>query len=513
MRIFFGYIRVSTAKQGEKGVSLQEQREAILRYASRSGLEISAWFDERETAAKRGRPVFNQMLKLLRRGKAEGVVIHKIDRGARNLKDWADLVELNDQGFEVHLAHESLDMRSRGGRLSADIQAVVAADYIRNLREETRKGFYGRLKQGLYPLPAPLGYLDCGKGRAKEPDPAKAPLVRKAFELYATRQYNLDSLVEELYRLGLRNRRGGKTRRNGLSILLNNTFYIGLIRLTRTGESFPGIHPPLVPKSLFDRVQAILAGRTNTRVQKHDFLFRRLLRCKLCGKTLIGERQKGHHYYRCHTRDCPTTGIREEVVDHGVQECLAPLSFNEEERVYFTAKIEAMKGDWKDQREDERKALNLRLSQLQDRLNRLTDAFLDGAIDRDTFAERKTALLMDRKRVEENLTALNDQGRALPDRLAEFLELAGSAWLSYKTANPEEKRDLLKIVTSNRALDLKHLELELSIPFSEVANRDITLYGDPHRDIPRIVDRLLLKILGWLKTNMLTVPRPFPPRN
>ncbi len=53
---------------------------------------------------------------------------------------------------EVHFANESLDLQSRGGRLSADIQAVVAADYIRNLREETRKGFYGRLKQGLCPM-------------------------------------------------------------------------------------------------------------------------------------------------------------------------------------------------------------------------------------------------------------------------------------------------------------------------------------------------------------------------
>lgn len=75
---------------------------------------------------------------------------HKIDRGARNLKDWANLGDLIDGGVEVHFAHESLDMNSRGGRLSADIQAVVAADFIRNLRQETRKGFYGRLKQGIY---------------------------------------------------------------------------------------------------------------------------------------------------------------------------------------------------------------------------------------------------------------------------------------------------------------------------------------------------------------------------
>src|SRR5262249_33802976 len=156
MKTLIGYTRVSTVKQGERGVSLQEQHDAIVRYAQRNSLEINTWFEERETAAKRGRPVFNRMLKLLKRGKADGVIIHKIDRGARNLKDWADLGELIDQGIEVHFANESLDLHSRGGRLSADIQAVVAADYIRNLREETRKGFYGRIKRGLYPLPAPL---------------------------------------------------------------------------------------------------------------------------------------------------------------------------------------------------------------------------------------------------------------------------------------------------------------------------------------------------------------------
>src|SRR5215467_715949 len=204
MKQFYGYVRVSTAKQGEKGVSLQEQRDAIERHAQRNGLKISEWFEERETAAKRGRPIFNKMLKLLNTGKCDGVIIHKIDRSARNLKDWADLGELIDGGIEVHFANESLDLHSRGGRLSADIQAVVAADYIRNLREETRKGFYGRLKQGLYPLPAPIGYLDTGKGNAKEQDCTKAPLVKTAFRLYATGGYNLKSLQDKMATLGLK---------------------------------------------------------------------------------------------------------------------------------------------------------------------------------------------------------------------------------------------------------------------------------------------------------------------
>ncbi len=92
-----------------------------------------------ETAAKQGRPIFNKALKLLRTAKSHGIILHKLDRGARNLKDWAAIGELSDQGVEVHFVTESLDLQSRGGRLSADIQAVVSADYIRNLRRKPAK--------------------------------------------------------------------------------------------------------------------------------------------------------------------------------------------------------------------------------------------------------------------------------------------------------------------------------------------------------------------------------------
>ena len=439
MKKFFGYIRVSTAKQGEQGVSLQEQQDAILRYAQRNGLEILEWFEERETAAKMGRPVFNRMLKLLRQGKADGIIIHKIDRSARNLKDWADLGELIDQGIEVHFVNESLDLHSRGGRLSADIQAVVAADYIRNLREETRKGFYGRIKQGLYPLPAPLGYLDKGKGKPKELDPAKAPLVKKAFDLYGSGKYGLDSLVEEMFCLGLRNRRGNRVTKNGFSVILNNPFYIGLIRLKRTGETFPGCHEPLIGKSLFDRVQRVLTGKTNMCNQRHDFLFRRVLTCKHCGYSLIGEIQKGHTYYRCHIKACPVTCVREEIVEEEVLQELSPLEFSEEERAYFQKKIAHLREDWDKEREAQINALSLKLSQVQGRLSRLTDAYIDRVIDTEIFEERKTTLLMERKGLEEKLAQLKENNRSLPDRLAEFLELAGSAYLSYKMGLPEEK--------------------------------------------------------------------------
>jgi site-specific DNA recombinase len=395
----------------------------------------------------------------------------------------------------------SLDLHSRGGRLSADIQAVVAADYIRNLREETRKGFYGRLKQGFYPLPAPLGYIDRGKGKCKDPDPVKAPLVRKAFELYSTGQFNLYSLLDEIHRLGLRNKGGGKVTRTGVSVMLNNPFYIGLIRLRRTGETFAGAHEPLISKQLFDRVQRILNDRTPTRTILHAFVFRRLLRCKSCGYSLIGERQKGHVYYRCHTNGCSTKSIREEAIEQAIAAVLPPLQFTDDEREYLEQRVTELREHWVTEKEEQIQTLTLRLGNLQERVGRLTDVYIDGAIEKDLFQERKAAVLLERKDAEERLGALKGGRFSLPDRLAEFLELAESVSGSYKTALSEEKRDLLKIVTSNREVDGKNVVLTLTQPFALIAQRCENSHGAPYRDTPRTLDSLLHNLSSWLKQN------------
>ena len=142
MKSCFGYVRVSTLKQGD-GVSLEAQKDAILEYAGRKGLAITQWWEERETAAKQGRPVFNRMVASLKRGESKGLVIHKIDRSARNYHDWAVISDLADAGIEFHITTESFDFNTYGGRMAADFMAVVAANYVRNLKTEIHKGQQG----------------------------------------------------------------------------------------------------------------------------------------------------------------------------------------------------------------------------------------------------------------------------------------------------------------------------------------------------------------------------------
>ncbi|CAH1903573.1 Resolvase family site-specific recombinase [Candidatus Nitrotoga sp. HW29] len=485
MRYVYAYIRVSTLKQGEHGSSLTEQRFAIENYAKRHNLTITEWFEEKETAAKRGRTIFTHMLALLIKGRAHGVIIHKIDRGARNLRDWADLGGLIDKGIEVHFAHESLDMQSRGGRLAADIQAVVAADFIRNLRDEVKKGFQGRLRQGLYPLPAPLGYKDQGRGLPKIPDPLMAPLVQQAFRLYASTQYNLYTLGKEMHQAGLRNRRGGVVSRNGLSTMLNNEFYIGIIHIVRTGERHQGIHEPLIKKSQFDRVQDVLHGRTKNTGLKHDFRYRKSLRCVHCKYNLIPERQKGNVYYRCHTRDCPRACVREDSIDEQMKQVLDSLWMPNEEIIVIERELSHLKEERFKRSKELLNAAELNVSNIDARISRLTDAYIDRMIDKATFEEKNQKLLHEIVNARESLNTICKEFEEKDGRIQIFLELIKAISTNRDYANELENRDLLKSVTSSFQVDGKNLVVNWKIPFEAVASRTKSPYSEPYRYRPR----------------------------
>jgi DNA invertase Pin-like site-specific DNA recombinase len=491
---YFSYIRVSTARQGQTGTSLTEQQGAIERYARQWNLKIVKCFEERETAAKQGRPVFLEMLKFLRKGKAAGVVIHKIDRSARNLKDWADLGSLIDSGLEVHFANETLDLNSRGGRLSADIQAVVASDFIRNLREETKKGIYGRLKQGLYPMPAPVGYVDVGKGKPKELNPAQAPLVRRAFELYASGEIGLNPLVDKVYESGLRNKKGGRVTRNGLASILHNPFYTGLIELKTTGELFAGQHAPLITRGLFDEVQAVFEGKNNKKTKRHFFIFRQFVSCSLCERTLIPERQKGWAYYRCHTRNCPQKTLREELIEQAMLKAFKKLEFTEEEKEYLLAEILELDREKTASIEASYKNLSIREETVKNRLSKLADAFVDGVFDKETYLEKKNQLVIEEQEIKEKLNRLSKNETDVLNQLKDFLELLNRAYSSYKFGSGEEKREMVETCVSNFTVKEKFLITKLKMPFQIVLERAAFPAGSPSRATTRTVSAEISQI-------------------
>jgi site-specific DNA recombinase len=485
MNSYYAYIRVSTVKQGERGSSLQEQRASIELFASRNGLQISQWFIEQETAAKRGRGEFKRMMAGLERGRVTGVILHKIDRAARNLWDWARIQDLIERGVEVHFAHDSVDLKSRGGRLSADIQAVVAADYVRNLRDEVNKGLVGRLKQGFWPWGAPIGYLDRGAAKAKSIDPVRGSLVLLAFELFASGAYTLRTLHAELWQRGLRSRSGKQLSLAQVARMLRNPFYIGVTRHRSTGELYQGVHEPLVPKVLFDRAQEVLDGRVAAHPVRHVLLYRRLVRCRHCQMRLIGEVQKGHTYYRCHTKHCPTKTVRERQISEAIDAALTHLSLTRDDLEMCTPLIKQTIGRFEQARLAKNRESALRLETVERRLARLMNGYLDGAVDKEVFQERHSALLLERATARDALEPEYGANPSFKDTMDKCFSLLKMLPFGTKALTDDELRSALKVVTSNLFAIGKYVVVELREPFRQLEDSLNLLRCGHQRHVPR----------------------------
>lgn len=485
MKDVYGYVRVSTVRQGF-GVSLEVQQETIERFAAQHNFRVVQWFVEKVTAAKEGRPLFSQMVKLLKARKADGVIMHKIDRSARNLKDWSILTDLieGSPDMEVHFAHENFDLRTRGGRLAGDIQAAVAADFIRNNRQETCKGLDGRLQQGIWPFYAPTGYVNNGKGRYKTPHRVQGPLVTKAFELYATNKYSLKTLVSKMNTLGMKNAGGRPMKVSTLSNILNNPFYMGVLKSKR--GTFKGGHRSLVSPELFKCVQVILRGNTNQMVIRHSYQFRKQIRCVACSHTLTAERQKGMIYYRCHTSGCVTKSIRETIVQSRLEEAFAKVEFLPEEEDMLNDVLSETERGWAETQEKLISSLTLQLEQVKARMERLTDCYVEGSIDREAFEKRKQALAVETREKEASLQELMKDKERIFCKARKFFELAKSLTGLYENANPEKKRRMVEIATSNLSVEGKNLGISMRSPFLEMFHKGDIHFGAHLQDALRI---------------------------
>ncbi|MDE3076172.1 MAG: recombinase family protein, partial [Chloroflexota bacterium] len=210
------YVRVSSRDQAEGGYSLEAQTEACRRFVNDQGWSLAGeYVDAGESAQTANRPRFQQMLTDLAEERSISfVVVHKVDRFARNLEDHVAIrARFKKWGVRLVSATEGFE-DTPAGRMVEGIVASIAGWYSENLGLETRKGMQQKARDGIWPSVAPLGYHNVrrdGGRRAEsvlEIDQERAPFIREAFELYATGNWSIKALHTELTKRGLRTRRG-----------------------------------------------------------------------------------------------------------------------------------------------------------------------------------------------------------------------------------------------------------------------------------------------------------------
>jgi len=186
------------------------------------------------------------------------------------------------------------------------------------------------------------------------------------------------------------------------------------------------------------------------------------------------------------------------MIGTDIETVLQAVEIGPDEWVHVAEILGKFSVEWLNEKGDMLKAYDMQLANLQERLARLTDAYIDRTIDKELFEDRKGALLNERAGLAEQRTAVASTRRSVPDTLREFLELASRAKMLYENAMPEEKRDLLRIVTSNRVLKGKNVVVELSNPFADIANRHKAINGAPCPDIRRTWGMLLPELVKYI---------------
>lgn len=490
MNNVYAYIRISDIKQ-EQGVSREQQKAFIRQHAATYGLNIIEWYVETCSASHRKRPLFTKMVRNLKQKKADGVIIHKVDRSARNPDDWHELMSLHDKrGVIVQFANNNLDLSTRSGRLTADLEAVIAADFSRNLRDEVKKGQNGRLQQGLYPFYAPIGYLNTGKGNVKTIDPVKAPIVKKLFELYATGEYSLVRLSEYANQHGLTNRNNNPLTAWYISKILHNPFYTGVIYVKTTRNTYIGRHKPIISTVLYERVQERFNVRTAPKSKKHNPTFKSLVRCKLCNYGMPAEKQKGRYYYRCQRTDCPTKTVREDHISKELDHVLSHLTHTPEVITSAKKLLEEKTATIEQQAAAAQRTAKMHEGNIQKKLDKLTDLLISGTLDEQTYITKKQKLHIALQKSREQAEQSHHNIHTMKRRANEILERAFCAQQGYADAFGQKKRHVAKKLVSNFFVEGKKPLIELKKPFDQLANLSSISQCTHNHNTARISDNV-----------------------
>ena len=355
----YGIVRVSTDKQARHGESLEQQRETITNWVqAKSTMNPSQEWklvelyveNEDKSGGKRGRSAtkregrlgLSKALGLARAHLIDVVIVTKLDRIARNVKDYIDIsAELNENQVALVCLDLDIDTSTPDGQMIMRNHASVAqwqAERIAQYSIETarRHALQGRPLGG-----PPIGYRavrNDGKSTLI-PDPVYKKHIALIDQLYLSFQ-SVDKVVQELHKRGYKTSRNKTYSKPQISRILRNIRYTG--RQEYDGKILDGNWPALRSPATQEKIEIIMKGnrRTNHSPQrlstKYVYLLQGLLKCHYCQSAMFprsgtGRLGRYYPYYVCSKAektegiDCEEVYLPAETIDNAVIEFLRKL--------------------------------------------------------------------------------------------------------------------------------------------------------------------------------------------
>ena len=216
-----GYVRVSTDKQAEHGVSLEAQVEKIRAMATVHDVELlDVVVDAGESAKDLDRPGMVRILEMVQSRAVGMVIVAKLDRLTRSVKDLAVLLEqFQRRSVSLVSVAESLDTGSASGRLVLNIMVSVSQWEREAIGERTRDAMRHMKSKLEFVGNAPYGFRQAADKRHVEPEPGEQAILERIHRLRKSGK-PLRKIANQLNRLQIRTRQGSPWRHEYVARLL-----------------------------------------------------------------------------------------------------------------------------------------------------------------------------------------------------------------------------------------------------------------------------------------------------
>ncbi|MGA6192240.1 recombinase family protein [Lysinibacillus sphaericus] len=343
------YVRVSTLHQIDKD-SLPFQRQELENYAKYAlNIEEVVIFEDAGYSAKNtDRPKYQEMMKRIRSGEFTHLLVWKIDRISRNLKDFSEMYEeLKDCKVTFVSKNEQFDTSTAMGEAMLKIILVFAELERKLTAERVFSIMLSRAEKGLWNgATVPFGYVWSEEEKFPVIDPDESKIIQYIYNSYES----LRSTLKVAYRLHeekIATKRNGQWTAKTVRDILRNPFYIGTYRynMRESGGSrrlknkeewvvVENNHPGIIEKEQFERVNKLLSDnyRGLTDVQRadiHKHIFSKMLYCGKCNSLLTAgldaARKDG---YRPSRYTCVTSGGAKRCSNYVSDIIIGPFIFN-----------------------------------------------------------------------------------------------------------------------------------------------------------------------------------------
>lgn len=317
-----------------------------------------------------------------------------------------------------------------------------------------------------------------------QPHPVNALAVQRIFELYATGLYTFRDIGDTLEGEGyIYQASCPRFHRTALSYILNNRFYTGMV--TFRGQTYSDKHRPIIELEVFEWCQGLLKGKNRRLRQANHYLAGGMFVCAHCGYGITGERivrrmksGKVHEYvyYRCGNLEPgpehPAVRWRQDQLEDAIRQDLAGLRIpDDERRSWFRRHLATMCDDQVRVKEEQNRQARKRLTELEQMQQRLLDAYLAGAVEKEAFTAKTAEMKAEMDRLQERLADAKAPGDEVGQCVLEVFDFAQDAAKNWTVSGVDARRTILGRVLLKRSLSATSLETTKRKPFDVLAER------------------------------------------